>query len=354
MCPVLIEVGVGIIQSMYFSDFGVPVAIPGGDMNADSVADSSDRALIGQCISQGIYVASADTNLDGVVDFQDAADFLSRLSGASLPYGEMQWGNKNLNRGFVGAEHVVSDLIDMRVRLLSNDLGHWLQRDPVLFGDGMNAYEYARSQGGVLVDLFGEHTNLAECMREAIDRFKDEVADIMAELKMNLEAPVGQIITADNPKEHAEERGRQAQDQLQADRDDCCSTFKDRGGRVLPGPGFVPGRAPVKVPCTDLKKAGSDSWWERFKRGARRAGRGAGRGVRAALSAPLLLIPFPDHWLGVYHCDEPIAIAGDPCDGIPESSPLYELLGCGRPGPDVFIFAIESESVGGSQNPGLK
>lgn len=63
-----------------------------GDTNLDGVLDANDASNIIEALSTGVYSYSADTNFDGVIDATDYANFAAAFANYTTPIGNGQGG----------------------------------------------------------------------------------------------------------------------------------------------------------------------------------------------------------------------------------------------------------------------
>jgi len=148
------------LESVRYSPYGVPFAMPAGDTDNDGDGDATDDAQFTTWINASAYDVRADMDLDGDVDAADQSTFNSNFNGDTLGRSSLsgdadtELGNR---RGYASYEHdgVVNRVAHVRHRVLLTDLGRWSRRDPLGYVDGMGVYEYVGSRPIFSVDPSG-------------------------------------------------------------------------------------------------------------------------------------------------------------------------------------------------------
>ncbi|MEQ9617524.1 MAG: RHS repeat-associated core domain-containing protein, partial [Phycisphaerales bacterium] len=135
------------MESVRYSSYGMPFAMPAGDTNNDGEGDSTDDGQFTTWIGASAYDVRGDMDLDGDVDATDQSTFNSSFNGDSLGFqalsgdADSELGNR---RGYASYEHdgVTNKIAHVRHRVLLTDLGRWVQRDPEEYADGVAMYAY--------------------------------------------------------------------------------------------------------------------------------------------------------------------------------------------------------------------
>ena len=133
------------VESIRYTAYGEPTALPGGDTDSDGDFDATDASnIIGWTTG---YDARYDVNVDGLIDADDLSDAIAVNGGGYLTSGRgVLSGAPTTNRkGYAGAEHdrvMPARLAHVRHRAYRADLGRWVQPDPMEFVDGVNRWGY--------------------------------------------------------------------------------------------------------------------------------------------------------------------------------------------------------------------
>jgi RHS repeat-associated protein len=148
--------GCEVFETVRYSSYGVPFAVPPGDLDGDGAVDNDDGDAILDLQINGPYTLRADLNLDGVIDGGDVSVTLANL-GRTLGRGVLSHPSVGNRRGYSGGEHdgVIEELIHLRRRAFRADLGRFLQRDPAGYVDGMSLYEYVSGNPLIYTDPMG-------------------------------------------------------------------------------------------------------------------------------------------------------------------------------------------------------
>ncbi len=135
-----------VFETLRYSSYGVPFALPPGDTDSDGDCDNADGDAFLDWQINGPYTLRADIDLDGSVDGDDVNIAVTN-NGRTLGRGVLSHSSVSNRKGYCGYEHdgVVDVLAHVRHRVLLTELGRWSRRDPLGYVDGMNALEYVRS-----------------------------------------------------------------------------------------------------------------------------------------------------------------------------------------------------------------
>lgn len=141
---VAVITGGGSMRGMVrYSAYGIPFGIPTLDTNGDGLVNSADSTNITNWTGTGNGVTNptADHNLDGNIDSNDANAYTTRQNGVTLGWGVLAQnqatggGAVGANRkGYAGYEFdpILTDSNwHVRHRVLKSDLGRWTRRDPI-------------------------------------------------------------------------------------------------------------------------------------------------------------------------------------------------------------------------------
>ncbi|MCB9848571.1 MAG: hypothetical protein H6814_09170 [Phycisphaeraceae bacterium] len=144
-------------ERVVYSAYGVPRALHDADSNGDSVLDTADLGplitAIGTSAADSDYPPNLDCNFDGVVDTADLG-YLIPLGDPTPNDGELsKIGNIVGLSGYLYDDNVSQYCV--RYRWLDGETGRWLSRDPLIYMDGTNLYEYGHSNTAGTVDPSG-------------------------------------------------------------------------------------------------------------------------------------------------------------------------------------------------------
>jgi len=140
------------LQSVRYSAYGVPFALPQCDVNGDG-AVSGDNF---EYPYSGPYDARYDIDLDDDIDINDW-NLIDSADGQSLGYGVLSDAAIALRKGYAGYEHdgVFQTTAHVRHRVLLTELGRWTRRDPLGYVDGMGLYAYVANRATNSTDPLG-------------------------------------------------------------------------------------------------------------------------------------------------------------------------------------------------------
>ena len=139
------------------------------DVDGDGDHDSKDQRivqlLIGENIDDAAYRSEADLDRDGDIDASDYS-IVSNSSGTGGQFGTVALAPGRLSgdayeNTFGVQGYVYNDGISLylaRTRHYSPANGRWLERDPELYTDTMNLFEFVRSSPATYVDPYGTIT----------------------------------------------------------------------------------------------------------------------------------------------------------------------------------------------------
>ncbi|TVS05272.1 MAG: RHS repeat-associated core domain-containing protein [Phycisphaerales bacterium] len=154
-----------MIEWVKYSAYGVPYALPAGDVDSNGSWSDQDEDLILERISVGTpYDVRFDANLDGTVDYDDPTHANSIAGGyQTLGRGVMSSPEVANRVGYAGYRYDPTfkgagrTIYHVRHRVYDADVGRWTRRDPLGYVDGMSLYQYVRSMPVVFVDVWGLH-----------------------------------------------------------------------------------------------------------------------------------------------------------------------------------------------------
>lgn len=140
------------VEQVRYSAYGVPFGLPAGDCDSDGDCESVDASQVATWIAGPTYNVLGDGDLDGDVDGTDE----SALEAASAGRSELSTSDTNNGRGYAGYYAMLGDSqYDVRRRHLMGMGGRWTSRDSLEYIDGMNQYEYTRSNPILHADPLG-------------------------------------------------------------------------------------------------------------------------------------------------------------------------------------------------------
>ncbi len=152
VAAVVTDTGKQVEFGHYPGAYGTPFGIAGTDADTSGVINGTDVTLINGWIGSS-YRARGDWNLDGTVDAADSAECSSR-SGTTLGWKKLSAvSNTRSVAGYL--EDRVLPIIHQRHRVLHEELGRWVQRDPEGYVDGMNQSAYGLSNSLKQLDPTG-------------------------------------------------------------------------------------------------------------------------------------------------------------------------------------------------------
>jgi RHS repeat-associated protein len=149
-----------IERCRYFAN-GQPFSSPPGDTNFDGLVGSADNGNVLSWYSS--YNVAGDFDLDGDVDAGDLAEVTVNWGTTAHGFGKLSNYTSGYNgnrKGYAGYEYdfvlqARSQFWHVRNRVLSSELGRWLQRDPAGYVDGANLYPYVMNNPLAGFDPFG-------------------------------------------------------------------------------------------------------------------------------------------------------------------------------------------------------
>ena len=158
MCALIDKEG-AIIEWVQYSAYGTPFGIPGADADADFDCDSDDADAIQDIIDASGYDILADVDLDNDVDGTD------KTTAQSSKYVDQTLGRAKMSshgnaRGLANYEWAGNEQSSYQVRhrALHSVAGRWFQRDPLVYIDGFNLYEYAKGRTLARIDPYGTNS----------------------------------------------------------------------------------------------------------------------------------------------------------------------------------------------------
>jgi RHS repeat-associated protein len=158
------------VEHYSYDAYGKPVikAINAGDVDYDGDMDSADNALIAACYNGSPPGCNAcmrpiyDTNDNGVVNSSDLIGLVNPPMPAIITIPESSYGNPYAFTGqrmdffdYNGQGVPQLQLYNYRAREYDPEHGRFMQRDPLEYVDGMNLYEYGRSNPNAWLDSSG-------------------------------------------------------------------------------------------------------------------------------------------------------------------------------------------------------
>lgn len=156
---------IGLVGSerIRYDAYGYAQASPFGDANGDGTVDGSDQSIIlaafGDSVGDAGYQVEGDLDFSGTIDTADTKLY-SDASGDSIDRGRLS-GEGNII-GYLGSVfEPATEMYLNRMRYRHPDHGAWLSRDPLLYVDGNNLYQYVRSNPLKYGDAYGTSSNPA-------------------------------------------------------------------------------------------------------------------------------------------------------------------------------------------------
>jgi RHS repeat-associated protein len=152
----LVASGGSMSEWVKYSAYGVPFGLPGGDTDSDGDCDATDVTQVQTWIDGSAYDVRGDIDLDGDVDAGDKSTIQGSYTGRILGYRVLSASIVSNRKGLTAYEYSVSSLSSLaRHRHLDHKLGRWLNRDPEIYADSLNAYEYVQTTPISRVDPAG-------------------------------------------------------------------------------------------------------------------------------------------------------------------------------------------------------
>lgn len=154
-----------VLRNFRYSAYGSRTEVDGGDYNRDGSSDIFDYLDV--LDDKGNNVMRADINRDGsltnadvtaISDLIDSDDDLLGGSTRNLYAGyenDPSLEEPAVSSGGDSALVAWESMYHVRYRVYSTELGRWTRRDPLGYVDGMNLYEYCRSDAVALLDPLG-------------------------------------------------------------------------------------------------------------------------------------------------------------------------------------------------------
>ncbi len=152
-----------MIEWVKYSAYGVPYALPAGDVDSNGSWSVQDEDTIAEAIEGGgAYDVRFDANLNGAIDYDDIAHANSIAGGYQTLGRGVQSSPAVANRvGYAGYRYdptfkgASRTIYHVRHRVYDAEVGRWTRRDPLGYVDGMSLYEYVRSRPVRMVDPRG-------------------------------------------------------------------------------------------------------------------------------------------------------------------------------------------------------
>jgi hypothetical protein len=159
------------VESVRYSAYGIPFGSPAGDADNDGdvngSASTDDTDQIQTRISTSTYDVRGDLDLNGVVNIDDLTAAIAN-AGTITGWKDLTSDDVGNDKGYAGYEF--DDVIQrrwstwqVRNRVLSSNLGLWMQRDHPLFVAINNLYVYASVNPNLVVDVYG-----LECQQSGV------------------------------------------------------------------------------------------------------------------------------------------------------------------------------------------
>jgi RHS repeat-associated protein len=155
------------VESVRYSAYGIPFGSPAGDaendgdVSASSSTDDTDK--IQTWISTSTYNVRGDLDLNGDVDTADKTAALNN-AGTITGWKDLTSNDIGNDKGYAGYEFDATiqrhwSTWHVRHRVLTSNLGRWMQRDPLGYIDGENLHAYCNAQPVLRNDSSGLFSN---------------------------------------------------------------------------------------------------------------------------------------------------------------------------------------------------
>jgi RHS repeat-associated protein len=138
------------VESVRYSAYGIPFGSRAGDTDNDGdvngSASTDDTDQIQTWISTSTYDVRGDLDLNGVVNIDDLTAAIAN-AGTITGWKDLTSDDVGNDKGYAGCEF--DDVIQrrwstwhVRHRVLSSNLGRWMQRDPIATAPAGRQYDY--------------------------------------------------------------------------------------------------------------------------------------------------------------------------------------------------------------------
>ena len=147
-------------EQIRYSAYGSPTRYPGADLTNDGTVNTYDLGALVSFygVSRGdttplAFRDAADLNDDGIINTVDLGPLLSQYGKSATPDELLSNGCVIGYDGYIWDDDV--NMYLARARWFDPEMGRWINRDPVEYPDGMNAYQYVQGTPVTATDPSG-------------------------------------------------------------------------------------------------------------------------------------------------------------------------------------------------------